>query len=388
MFQRLLNPSQNHSFFLFGARGTGKSTFVRSEFSKKNTLWLDLLNDDQEERFRKRPQELADLLSREPRAWVVIDEIQKIPALLDVVHAEIERKKTRFVLTGSSARKLKRSGVNLLAGRAFTYHLSPLTELEMGASFDLEQALNWGTLPGIFAFEDDRERQEFLKSYALNYVKQEIIAEQIIRKVDPFRDFLPIAAQSNTQIINYTKISDDVGVDHKTVESYFQILEDTLIGFRLQPHHRSIRKRQREAPKFYLFDPGVKRALEQKLRVPLQVGSYGYGRAFEHWVILEAHRQNEYRRLDYQFSYVRTQAGAEIDLIIDRPGETTLLIEIKSSDRVTERDTGTLELFLKDWKTRGSSRAEAMIWSQDSHEKRIGKVLALPWQKGLREAGL
>lgn len=388
MFQRTLSTSHKHSFFLFGARGTGKSTLIKKLFSNKNTLWIDLLNDDQEEKFRKRPQELRDMIQRIKPAWVVIDEIQKIPDLLDVVHSVIEEKKTLFALTGSSARKLKRSGINLLAGRAFTFNLFPLTKVELGKLFDLNNSLNWGTLPGLFAFDSDSERIEFLKSYALNYIKQEIVAEQIVRKVGPFRDFLPIAAQTNTQIVNYLKIAEDVGVDHKTVESYFQILEDTLIGFRLPAYHLSVRKRQRGAPKFYLFDPGVKRAMEQTLRIPLQPGSYAYGKAFEHFVILEAHRQNEYKRLDYQFFYLRTQTGAEIDLIIDRPGEASLLIEIKSSQKVTERDTRTLEIFLKDWKTMGGPKPQAMVWSQDPNEKQIGNTLCLPWDKGLIEAGL
>ena len=228
----------------------------------------------------------------------------------------------------------KYGAADLLAGRAFTYNLYPFSHIELGGAFSLDISLSLGSLPGMLALEEVEDRKEYLRSYVKTYLKEEIVAEQVIRQIQPFRDFLEIAAQCNGQIINYSKIARDIGVDDKTVQSYFQILEDTLVGFMLPSFHRSIRKRQREAPKFYFFDPGVKRALDRTLRMELVPQTFAYGKAFEHWVILEAMKMNEYRRLDYQFMYLKTKDDAEIDLIIERPGEKTLLVEIKSSVQV------------------------------------------------------
>jgi len=384
MIRRLAKLSKNSSLFLFGARGTGKSTLIRDLFSAENPLWIDLLLEKDEEVFGRNPGELSALLNRKNYDWVVIDEVQKVPKLLDIVHLEIEKKKTKFALTGSSARKLKRGAADLLAGRAFTYNLYPFLRLELGERFSLNTALSLGSLPGMMEFSELSDRQEYLRSYVKTYLKEEIIAEQVVRQIQPFRDFLEIAAQCNGQIINYSKIARDIGVDDKTVQTYFQILEDTLLGFMLPSFHRSIRKRQREAPKFYFFDPGVKRALDRTLRMELLPQTYAYGKAFEHWVILEAMRMNEYLRLDYQFMYLKTKDHAEIDLVIERPGQKTLLVEIKSTTQVQPETVKNLERFVNDW----DAPAEAQLWSQDPHEKRLGSVLVLPWEKGLMEAGL
>ena len=385
MIPRIQNPMRSNSFFLFGARGTGKSTLLRQFFAGDKTLWIDLLDPEQENRYAVRPDELA----QQVRAglgeldWVVIDEIQKAPRLLDVVHSTIETHGTRFALTGSSARKLKRDSVNLLAGRAFVYHLFPLTSRELGDAFDLTRALHHGTLPGLLRLTSDEERKAFLRAYALTYLKEEVWAEQFIRKLDPFRRFLAVAAQCNGEILNYSNIARDIGADHKTVASYFEILEDTLLGFLLEPYHESVRKRQRQAPKFFFFDPGVARALSGTLNVELVSSTYGFGRTFEHFVLSEIVRLSDYRQKDYRFSYLRTKDGAEVDLIVERPGSRTALVEIKSTDRVDERDIRDLCRFLPDF-----PGAEAFCLSRDKVRKRIGDVLAVPWQEGLEELGL
>ncbi len=385
MIQRLQNPLRTNSFFLFGARGTGKSTFLRHTFAGQKTLWLDLLDPEQENRYALRPGELTDQIRARqgPFDWVVIDEIQKVPKLLDVVHSAIETHGVRFALTGSSARKLKRDSVNLLAGRAFVYHLFPLTCRELDADFDLSHALHYGTLPGLLPFTTDEERKAFLRAYAMTYLKEEVWAEHLIRKLDPFRRFLEVAAQCNGEIVNYSNIARDIGTDHKTVCSYFEILEDTLLGFLLEPYHASVRKRQRQSPKFFLFDPGVARALNGTLNVELAPSTYAFGKAFEHFVLLEIVRLSDYRRNDYRFSYLRTKDGAEIDLIIERPGGKPALVEIKSGDRVDDRDVRELSRFLPDF-----PGAEAFCLSRDKVRKRIGDVLAVPWQEGLAELGL
>ena len=385
MIPRIQNPMRSNSFFLFGARGTGKSTLLRQFFAGDKTLWIDLLDPEQQNRYAVRPDELA----QQVRAglgeldWVVIDEIQKAPRLLDVVHSTIETHGTRFALTGSSARKLKRDSVNLLAGRAFVYHLFPLTSRELGDAFDLTRALHHGTLPGLLRLTSDEERKAFLRAYALTYLKEEVWAEQFIRKLDPFRRFLAVAAQCNGEILNYSNIARDIGADHKTVASYLEILEDTLLGFLLEPYHESVRKRQRQAPKFFFFDPGVARALSGTLNVELVSSTYGFGRTFEHFVLSEIVRLSDYRQKDYRFSYLRTKDGAEVDLIVERPGSRTALVEIKSTDRVDERDIRDLCRFLPDF-----PGAEAFCLSRDKARKRIGDVLAVPWQEGLEELGL
>jgi uncharacterized protein len=389
MFQRSISPSDSSSFLLLGPRGSGKSTLLRDRFASRPTVWVDLLDPDTEHRFSRQPAALREVIAATPTAdWVVIDELQKVPALLDVVHGCIEGalgadRRVRFAMTGSSARRLNRGAVNLLAGRAFVYHLFPLTGREIGPAFDLFQCLRFGTLPAILAFAADGDRAEFLRAYARTYLKEEVWGEHLVRRLDPFRHFLEVAAQCNGEIVNFSSIARDVGVDHKTVGSYFEILEDTLLGFMLEPWHTSVRKRQRQAPKFWWFDPGVARALAGTLTVDIVPRSTGFGRAFEHFVILEIIRAADYARSDFRFSYLRTKDDAEIDLIVERPGRPPVLVEIKSTERVEPRHVRDLERFLPDF-----PGALPLCLSRDPLRRRVGDVLALPWQEGLAEMGL
>jgi len=380
VFQRLLKPSLSQSFFLFGPRGTGKTTFLKGYFQGKPCRWIDLLDAQQEADYAldrgRLYRELKPLA--EPGQWVVIDEIQKIPALLDTVHRLIEETSLKFALTGSSARKLKRGSANLLAGRAFMNHLFPLTHQEMGKAFVLEESLAWGTLPGVLSFERAEDKKDFLKAYGLTYLKEEIWAEHIIRDLDPFRRFLPVAAQANGTVLNYSKIARDVGADYKTVQSYFSILEDTLLGFFLEPYHHSVRKQQRQAPKFYFFDTGIKRALENTLDIPLNPRTYFFGNAFEHWILTEIYRLNHYRKKDYRLYYLLTKDGAEIDLIVERPGKSCLLVEIKSTDRPDPQEAKKLERFLGDF-----PKAEAILICLAERAQQMGQVRCLPWREGI-----
>jgi len=367
--------------FLFGARGTGKTTLLELLYPRKEILWIDLLRDFDENLYGRRPDELSLALETKRFRRVVIDEVQKAPKILDVVHLEMEKRKDlQFILTGSSARKLKRGSADLLAGRAFTYNLYPLTSFELGEKFDLKDVLEHGSLPKLLQYTNKEDKNEFLRSYVKTYLREEIQIEQLVRKLNPFRDFLEIAAQSNGKIINCAKISRDVGVDDKTIYSYFSILEDTLIGFTLPAFHRSVRKQQREAPKFYLFDPGVVRALAGTLRVELLPQTYAFGDAFEHWVVLECYRMNEYRKLDYKLSYLRTKSGAEIDLIVQRPGKEDMLIEIKSAKQIMNDHVSQIKRFKKDW----DSTCKAQIWSLDKNTKIIDGVECLHWEEGLK----
>ena len=381
MFRRIQKLSESEHLFLFGARGTGKTTLLKELFSSEDSLWIDLLSEHDEERFGRNPDELSKALSQKQYKRVIIDEVQKSPKLLDVVQIEIGKKSSQFVLTGSSARKLKRGAGTLLGGRAFRFHLYPLTYRELGERFDLHHALEFGTLPQVFEYSTQNDIMEYLRGYVTNYLKEEILVEQVVRQLDPFRDFLEIAAQTSGQIINFAKISRDVGVDDKTVKSYYQILEDTLIGSFLPPFHRSIRKRQRVAPKFYLFDTGVKRAIEKTLRVEMLPQTYAFGKMFEHFVINECFRLNEYLKLDFSLSYMRTKDDVEVDLVIERPGRTDLLVEIKSKNRITSDDARSLNSIAKDW----DRPAEAEVWSLDQVEKKEGIVRCRDWRSALDE---
>lgn len=385
MFRRLLRTSRRHSFFLFGARGTGKTTYLRETFDPDRALYVDLLDPEEEDRYRRNPGRLEGQIRALPPSveWVLLDEVQRAPRLLDVVHRLIESTRMLFALTGSSSRKLRRGASNLLAGRAFVHELYPLAFPELRDAFDLDAALRWGTLPGIYALNDDGDRQAFLRAYSQTYLKEEIVAEQIIRRLDPFRHFLEVAAQSNGAIVNYTNIARDVGADPKTVISYFGILEDTLVGFLLPPFHRSIRKQQRMGPKFYYFDPGVKRALARTLGLPLRPGTYDYGKAFEHFVVTQIRHLARYRFPDWRLSYLRTGAGAEVDLVIERPGLPVVLVEIKSAGAVSDRDVRVLSRFTSDF-----SDPLALCVSRDPTRMRIGDVLCVHWRDALEELGL
>lgn len=385
MFNRNVKLLKTNSFFLFGARGTGKSTLLESLFPSDKHIWIDLLDPDVEARYATRPGLLLDFLSSQPiskSTWIVIDEVQKVPALLNVVHSEIERHKRHFALTGSSARKLKRGHANLLAGRAYSYSLFPLTRPELSNEFDLEMVLRWGSLPKIFDLGDD-ERMEYLRTYANTYVKEEILAEQIVRRVQPFRAFLEVSAQMSGQILNYSKIARDIDSDPVSVQSYFEILEDTLLGFHLKPFHRSIRKRQRKNPKFYFFDTGVRHALLRTLNLPMAPQTSSYGEDFEHFIINEIHRLQTYNRLDWDLSYLRTKDDVEVDLIIERPGQPLALVEIKSKKKVDENDIVPLQRIQKD-----IGPSESFLLSQDPIPRKVGAVNILPWKQGLERLGL
>lgn len=382
MFDRLLKPLKSKSFFLFGARGVGKSTFISGYLKSDRILTFDLLDPELEDQLILEPKKLsAEILAKKSAIdWVIIDEIQKCPKLLNIVHQLIVQNKIKFALTGSSARKLKQKGVNLLAGRAITEYMFPLTFLELGDHFNLDTVLSFGSMPEAISAESVQERSAYLRSYTLNYIKSEIQAEQWVRNIDPFRKFLGIAAQMNGCILNYSNMARDIGVQANTVQSYFDILEDTLIGIRIPAFDRSIRKQMRMAPKFYLFDLGVKRALDKTLDVRLAPGTSAYGVAFEHLVIMELYRLSQYKRPDYSLSYILTKDGAEIDLVVDRPGQPTALVEIKSKDQVDERDSRHLEHFYGDFK-----KPDLFLLSNDPREKLIGKTRALHWQKGICE---
>lgn len=385
MFSRLINISQSNSFFLFGARATGKSTLIRERFDEGNSIFIDLLKEEEFLRYATNTAVLQEVLEKLPKTieWVIIDEVQKVPKLLDEVHRQIFKKRFLFALTGSSTRKLKRGNANMLAGRAFLYHLFPLTHRELGESFQLDNALGFGTLPEITHFKAQEDKELFLQSYSTTYVKEEVLAEQLVRGIIPFNKFLPLVGQSNAQIVNYSNIARDIGIDDVTVRNYYSILEDTMLGFFLDAHHTSIRKRQKLSPKFYLFDTGVARHLQGLTSQPLSESTYGYGKAFEHFIILEIFRLASYARKNWQFSYLKTSEDSEIDLIIERPGMPTALIEIKSARMVHDKTIHTLNRFKNDF-----PKSEAYIFCREVSSRRKEGVEIIPWQEGIKTLGI
>lgn len=384
MIDRTLNLLESNSFFLFGARGTGKSTYLNEKFQHTNTLWIDLLSAQTELQFADNPDRLSELIAKQRPEWVVIDEVQKLPKILDVVHKEIENTDhdVKFALTGSSARKLKRGGANLLAGRAFVYNLFPFTHHELGEDFDLEQTLQWGNLPGLYKFSHEQEKKLFLENYVETYLKEEIFQEQLTRKIIPFRKFLKLAAQSNGTILNYNKIADDISIDSNTVKNYFDILEDTLLGFYLPAQEKSFRKQQIKSPKFYLFDCGVKREIEGVSHYPIS-SSQERGPIFEHWIMTEIFRLNSYNRYGYNMTYLQTKAGTEVDLILTKPREKTIFVEIKSTNIVQDRHLEPLKAFQKDYPD------NRFICVCNEQQPRVHhNIDILPWRSFFDEIGL
>lgn len=378
--KRLLKPSKSNSFFLFGPRGSGKTTLISDVFNK-NSLFINLLHIEEEDRFRKNSDELISIVNSLPEKnkYIIIDEIQKVPKLLDAIHYLIEKTNKVFILTGSSARKLKHGGANLLAGRAFVYNLFPFTSIELGDFFLLQEVLEYGSLPKILQCKNNEEKKRFLQAYSLTFLKEEIWAERFIKDLDPFRSFLEVAAQMNGKILNFSKISSDVGVDDKTIKKYYSILEDTLLGFFLPGFKHSFRKRLNTKPKFYFFDTGIKRALSRTLNVPIIESTSSYGEAFEHFIILECIKLSSYSNNEYRFSYLMTKDGAEVDLIVERPGKKPLFIEIKSSKLVTKEALKPLINLSKDFKD-----CEAICLSNDKYKKKFDSVKVFPWQEGLK----
>lgn len=387
-FQRICKPLKLNSFFLFGARGVGKTTFLGSYLPNKKIWMIDLLDNAIEDQYARRPDQLFEQIAARAAEleWVVIDEIQKVPALLNTVHRILETtefKPPKFALTGSSARKLRRGSANLLAGRAFVYNLFPLTHLELGEHFDLDTVLNWGSLPKIFNLADHESRSEYLRAYGLTYLKEEIWGEHLVEDLDPFRLFIEVAAQSNGSIVNFANIAKDVGINEKTAKRYFEIVEDTLLGFFLNAYSRSIRKKQSLSPKFYLFDTGVTRSLARLLNQTIVPRTQPYGLAFEHFIISECIRLNDYGRHDFKFSYFRTKDGAEIDLIIERPGKALVLIEIKSTTNPSDEDVKHLQLLRAEF-----GEHEAYCFSNAPTPRLKDGIRYVHWRQGIKEIGL
>lgn len=341
MYARKLNYPIDKSFFLFGPRGTGKTTWVKNSFP--GGILIDLLDSALYNSLLPAPQRLEDFIPPGFDNWVIIDEIQRIPELLNEVHRLIENRHIRFALTGSSARKLRKKGVNLLAGRAVTRSMHPLTRGELGDDFSLDHSLRYGLLPSVYIESDPGD---YLDSYVHTYLREEIQQEGLTRNLQTFARFLETASFSQGALLNIAEIARECGVNRKMAEEYFRILEDLLLASRLPVFTRRARRRMTAHPKFYLFDAGVFRAIRPK--GPLDRPEEIDGAALETLIFQELRAINENYRMGYELYYWRTSNGQEVDFVLY--GEQGLIaIEVKRTSTVRPGEMSGLKAFLKDY---------------------------------------
>lgn len=364
-------PTQ--SFFLFGPRGTGKSTLMKEHFA--DATWIDLLNPETLRAYSAHPERLYELAQSTPQPkTIVIDEVQKVPSLLSVVHALIEEhKKIQFVLTGSSARKLRRAGADLLAGRALTKYLHPFMAAELDTLFSLEQALNIGMLPVILKAQDP---QSTLQAYVGMYLKEEIQAEGLVRNLESFSRFLEIVSFSHTTVLNVTNVSRECEISRKTVEGYIEILEELLLAYKLPIFARRAQRALSNHPKFYLFDAGVFRALRPK--GPLDRAEEIEGAALEGLVVQHLKAWNDYSDEQHDLGFWRTRSGLEVDVVVYGPKEFCA-IEIKNSKKVHSHDTKPLEEFIHDY-----PMAQGILLYRGTERLSKNGILCLPCDEFLR----
>jgi predicted AAA+ superfamily ATPase len=367
-------PPQRASFFLFGPRGTGKSTWVESAFP--DALRVDLLKESTFVELAGHADRLEAMIDAHGGRTVFIDEVQKLPALLDEVHRLMQRRGHRFILTGSSARKLKRSGANLLAGRARTLTMHPFTPNELGKRFDLRFAARHGMLPSVWVQPDP---EAYLKSYVGTYLRQEIQQEALVRNVAAFNRFLEAASFSQASVLNMLKVAADCGISRKTVESHFDLLEDLLLAVRLPVFTKRSRRRLTAHPKFFLFDAGVYRAIRP--RGPLDAPEEIDGPAVETLVLEVLRAESANRDLDYEFFFWRTADDREVDLVLYGP-RGLHAFEVKRSSVFREGDLGALRLFRQDY-----PKARGYLLYGGTQRYRFGSIEVMPLAHFLPRAG-
>ncbi|MDZ4756478.1 MAG: ATP-binding protein [Phycisphaerae bacterium] len=367
------------SVLILGPRQTGKSTFVRTNLPQQSWT-IDLLQHDDYLKYSKEPSAFAREVQERARRGtrvVFVDEVQKVPALMDEVHRLIESLPVRFVLTGSSARKLRRGGTNLLAGRAETLAMHPLTAQEQDSAFNLDRTLRLGSLPAVVTGSDEAAKA-LLRSYAETYLREEIQAESIVRNLGGFARFLDVAAAQSGELLNGASVARDAGVAARTVQEYFQILEDTLLGFRLEAWRKSVRSRLVAHSKFYLFDTGVTNALAHRLTAT--VDSALRGRLFGQCLFLECHRYIDYAKSETRLYFWRTNHGAEVDLVIERHGKLLAAVETKTGKRVGGNDLSGLRAFAAE-----NAGVPRFIVTPNAEPQRIDDVLVTNWQDFIKQ---
>jgi len=366
-------PSRQ-SAFLWGPRKTGKSTYLKETFPE--SIYYDFLKTDVALELTKRPALLREqLLAKDESSLkypIVIDEVQKVPEVMDEIHWLIENKGLSFILCGSSARKLKRGRSNLLGGRAWRYEMFPLVSAEL-KNIDLLRALNHGLIPDHY-FSHDYKMS--LRGYVQDYLKEEVFAEGLIRNVPAFARFFDAVGYTHGELINFSNIARDCGVDSKTVKEYYQILTDTLLGRLIEPFRkRQSRQVITRAPKFYLFDVGVAGAI-MKRQISETRGEQ-FGRAFEHFIFMEIQAYSSYSRLDFPIHFWRTKSGQEVDFIL---GNGEVAIEVKGQKLVENKELKSLAAFIEE-----NHPKKAIVVSNETDARRVGSIFILPWRTFLDE---
>jgi uncharacterized protein len=370
-----LELPKGQSAFLWGPRKTGKTSYLKKHFPE--SLYYDFLKTDLFFELSKNPSLLRErLLAKEEKILarpVILDEVQKIPQVLDEVHWLIENKGLSFILCGSSARKLKRGHANLLGGRAWRYQLFPFVSAELG-SVDLPGALNRGMVP--LHYLDEKNYKKSLTAYVQDYLKEEVFNEGLVRNIPAFSRFFEAIGYSHGELTNYSNIARDCGADAKTVREYYQILVDTLLAVRIEP----FKKRQSRnviisAPKYYLFDVGVSGILTKR---HLE-GAKGeeFGKAFEHFILMEINAYNSYSDSNFDVNFWRTKSGLEVDFVL---GKGEIAIEVKGSDRIDGRDLKSLRVFIEEY-----SPKRAVVVCNEKERRVCGKIQIVPWRDFLSD---
>ena len=373
-FKRLLKLplSGSSSIFLFGPRGTGKTAWIRENLP--SSIYIDLLDFNNYNQFLANPSRLENIIPENYLGWVVIDEIQRVPELLNEVHRLIESKKIRFLLTGSSARRLRKLGTNLLAGRALTYYMHPLTIQEIGSSFDLNHAVEYGLLPSAVTHEDAKK---YLESYVQTYVREEVLQEGLTRNIGAFSRFLEAASFSQGNILNISEIARELGLNRLLVGNYFSILEDLLLAKQIMPFSYRAKRKIISHGKFYFFDTGVYRILRPTglLDSPEEID----GAALETIFLQSLQAINDYLELGYKINFWRTQAGNEVDFVLYGP-KGLHAFEIKRSKQINSSSLKGLKSFLEDY-----PQAKAYIVYLGKNKEHYGNIEALPFEDALRD---
>ncbi len=380
MIERMIKLPKNLSFFLFGARQTGKTTLIQLTHNK--SIWkIDLLLNDSFFRYSQNPSlfrtEAIEKIENENIKIIFIDEVQRLPAILNEVQYLMQNYPCQFILTGSSARKLKRGGGNLLAGRAVERNLFPLTYHEMSSLFKLNDILQFGSLPALLD-KTSKEKKDILAAYVHTYLREEIQAEGIARNIGGFSRFLDMAASQFGELLSFSAIARECHLPVRTVQSYYEILEDTLIGLRLQPWRKSLRKRLTSHPKFYIFDTGVTNAINKRLTggIDRQLE----GRLFEQWLILETYRFIQYVESETNIFYWKTNTGAEVDLIIEKHGVIQAAFEIKLTPNISGSHLSGLRAFRAE-----HTNVPCFIICSTPNTFTLDNIKVIPWKQYLEK---
>ena len=373
-FKRLLSlPLDGRSsIFIFGPRGTGKTAWIKEHLSK--SIYIDLLDFSNYSTLSANPGRLENLIPNNYKDWVVIDEVQKVPELLNEVHRLIEGKDIRFILTGSSARSLRKAGVNLLAGRALTYYMHPLVVQEIGKDFNLQHAIEFGLLPDAVTHDDPKR---YLESYIQTYVKEEVLQEGLTRNIGSFNRFLEVASFSQGSLLNLSEISRELALSRSTVASYFEILEDLLLAKTINPFTHRMKRKIIAQQKFYFFDTGVFRSL-RPMGI-LDKVEEADGAALETLFFQSLQAINDYYNLGYKIYFWRTTSGVEVDFILYGP-KGLHAFEIKRSDKITSKALKGLKAFKEDY-----PEAKASIIYFGKHREYHSDIQAVPFEDALKE---